>query len=163
MKLICTIPKAEPAKPAFDYNMCYLNGFIRNLQRVIDSGNMDRDTLKRMAFYGVKYIAGNRETDDTERMLAFAAGVKRTIAALTPTELMGMFPVIKAYDGRRTESKDYFYSMERLKEHGLDTVIGNAVDDLLWDIGNLDLVLFTVRRMTLADELRRQDGQQGDG
>jgi len=161
VKLICT--KAEPAstKVEFDFAAHYIKGFIRNLQTFIDSVNTDRDALKRSVFYGVKCVAGNRKASDPQRMFCFAAGVKLAMMEITPAELITIFPIIKTYDGDRTESKDYFYSIDRLKEHGLHTIIGDAVDNLLWNIRNRDLELFTVRCMTLADEVRRMEGKPG--
>ncbi len=161
VKLICTTVEPIQFKVEFDFATHYLQGFIRNLQQFIGSGNIDRDALKRSVFYGVKYVAGNIKANNSQRMLGLVTGVKVAIAELTPAELITIFPITKTYDGDRTKSKDYFYSIDRLKKHGLQTIIGDAVDDLLWDIRNLDLELFTVRCMTLVDELRRMEGKPG--
>ena len=161
MKLIRTIAKPTSQKPAFDYAVHYINGFIRSMQRYVDSGSTDRDALKRSVYYGVKYVAGNQKTEDPKRLIGFAAGVKLAIAALTPAELITIFPVHKSYNGLRTESKDYFYTMDELNAHGMQTDIGYAVEDLLWDFRNTDIEFFTIRCMGLIDEIRRMDGQLG--
>ena len=161
MKLIRTAVKPASQKPAFDFAGHYINGFIRNMQRYIDSGNTDRDALKRSVYFGVKYVAGNQKTEDPKRLLSFAHVVKLAIAELSPAELIAIFPVQKAYNGQRTESKDYFYTMDQLNAHGMKTKIGDAVDDMLWDFRNLDIEFFTIRCLGLIDEIRRMDGQPG--
>ena len=161
MKLIRTVAKPASQKTAFDFAWHYINGFIRNMQRYIDSGNTDRDALKRSVYFGVKYVAGNQKTEDPKRLLSFAHVVKLAIAELSPAELIAIFPVQKAYNGQRTESKDYFYTMDQLNAHGMKTKIGDAVDDMLWDFRNLDIEFFTIRCLGLIDEIRRMDGQPG--
>ena len=161
MKLIRTVAKPASQKTAFDFAWHYINGFIRNMQRYIDSGNTDRDALKRSVYFGVKYVAGNQETEDPKRLLSLAHWVKLAIAELSPTELVAIFPVQKSDSGLRTKSKDYFYTMDRLNVHGMQTVIGDAVDDILWDFSSLDVELFTVRCMGLVNEARRRDGKPG--
>ena len=163
LKLIRTVAKPASQKPAFDFAWHYIKGFSRNMQRYIDSGNTDRDALKRSVYFGVKYVAAtsNQKTEDPKRLLSLAHGVKLAIAELSPTELVAIFPVQKSYNGQRTESKDYFYTMDQLNAHGMQTQIGDAVDDMLWDFRNLDIEFFTIRCMGLIDEIRRMDGQPG--
>jgi len=161
MKLIRTMARPVSQKLAFDFAVHYINGFIRNMQRFVDSGSADRDALKRSVYYGVKIVAGNKKTEDPKFLIGFAVGVKLAIATLTPAELITLFPIHKSYSGLRAESKDYFYTMDRLNVHGMQTVIGDAVDDILWDFSNLDIEFFTIRCMGLVNEARRRDGKPG--
>ena len=43
----------------------------------------------------------------------------------------------------------------------MQTKIGNAVDDILWDFRNTNIELFTIRCMGLIDAIRRMDGKPG--
>lgn len=161
MELVRSIPKPADKKPEFDYLDHYLGGFIRNLQKFVDSENIDRDALKRAAFFGVKYVTFKQEPDDMDRMLQLTWGVRGVIAGLTPAELVTIFPVTKTFDGDRTESKDYFFTMEQLQAHGMDKPLGEAVHEMMWDYRNLSIEMFTLQSMTLIDKRRRMDGKPG--
>ncbi|RJW38684.1 hypothetical protein DXC92_19010 [Clostridiales bacterium TF09-2AC] len=64
-----------------------------------------------------------------------------TIGRLTPMGLLRLYPVDKEYDGKKWGTKDYFYTMERLRRLPADKPIGDAQDVacLLWDYQNWDL------------------------
>ena len=70
------------------------------------------------------------------------------IGRLTPQKLLQLYPVTKEYDGSDGTAKDYFYTMDRLKQWPPDKPIGTAqeVACLLWDYQNQDLeiMLFAV-------------------
>lgn len=67
--------------------------------------------------------------------------VMETIGRLTPMELLRLYPVTKEYDGEKWGTKDYFYTMDRLRRLPADKPIGDAQDVavLLWDYQNWDL------------------------
>lgn len=68
--------------------------------------------------------------------------VMETIGRLTPMKLLRMYPVTKEYDGEKWGTKDYFYTMDRLRRLPADKPIGDAQDVavLLWDYQNWDLM-----------------------
>ena len=72
---------------------------------------------------------------------------------------MNIFPITKDYDGHKYAMKDYFYAMDKCKEHGLDKPIGNSFE-FLWDYHNVCIGGFVVNYMsTLSDATRELTGQ----
>lgn len=77
------------------------------------------------------------------------------IARLTPKQLMYMYPITKEYDGERWGTKDYFYTVERLKRWPEDKPIGDAQDVacLLWDYQNWDLSFMLLQWQNVIGDL----------
>ncbi len=161
MELIRTAPNIADKKPEFDYELHYLKGFIRNLHGVADSNAADRDAIKRAAFFGVKFFGVAREDGDSDLLMKNSFSVVALMALLTPAELVTVFPITKTFSGERTESKDYFFTMAKLQEHGMGNAIGGAIENILWDFMNPGIQHFTIRRMGLVDQLRRAEGKPG--
>lgn len=74
--------------------------------------------------------------------------------------LIKIFPVDKIYDGDKWGCKDYFYTMDVLKEKGLDNAVGrDGVFDLMWDYMNKDLREVTVFFMSCMSAMyKKQTG-----
>ena len=111
----------------------YMKAFDRKVVAIYDGSDLKhcRDNLKRAVFYAVKYFSLERidRRHSTEpRTLGqvntdfnFLESVKMLMRQLTPREMMSMFPIEKEYDGEKFGCKDYFYTMEKLKDFDLDT------------------------------------------
>lgn len=155
--------ETAPRQPRISLAAKYIQGYIRSVKAWTD--NTDSDAIKKIIFYGVKFIARggfNPQTESEVRdLFQLSVLIRETIGKLTPRQLSQIFPVHKTYSGQRTESKDYFYTMEVFEKHGMDTVIGDSVNEILWDCTNIDLTLFNVETMGYVDTLRRIDGQPG--
>lgn len=74
--------------------------------------------------------------------------------------LIKIFPIDKTYDGDKWDCKDYFFTMNVLKEKGLDNAVGrDGVFDLMWDYMNKDLREFTVFFMSCMSAMyKKQTG-----
>ena len=71
--------------------------------------------------------------------------------------LIKIFPIDKTYDGDKWGCKDYFFTMDVLKEKGLDNAVGrDGVFDLMWDYMNNDLREFTVFYMNCMSAMYKQ-------
>lgn len=81
--------------------------------------------------------------------------VMETIGRLTPIELLRLYPVDKEYDGKRWGTKDYFYTMERLRRLPAGKPIGDAQDVacLLWDYQNWDLTELLLQWQNVLGDL----------
>lgn len=81
--------------------------------------------------------------------------VMETIGRLTPMELLRLYPVTKEYDGKKWGTKDYFYTMDKLKKRPADKPIGDAQDVacLLWDYQNLDLTWLLLQWQNVLGDL----------
>jgi hypothetical protein len=116
-----------------------------------------------MVFYGIKYIIKEEEIIDKDILgyqFQFIKVIREAISQLTPSELTTIFPVSKTYDGKRWETKDYFFTMDMLKEIGMDIPIGDKVDDLLWDYQNIDITLLNVTTLSIISNLRQLEGKK---
>lgn len=141
----------------------YQNAFISNIKQ-IDLDNPDRDTLKKLIFYGVKMINAKMETQTTtydETILAFqfTESVQGMMGTLTPAEFVNIFPVAKEYDGRKYGTKDYFYTMNHMKSLP-DRPIGDikSVMKFLWEYHNWEINRFSVNVFSCMDNLRKMEG-----
>lgn len=150
-------------KPKPDYKSLYENAFYRKIDEFKEK--QDWQLSNQIVFYGVKYLNLIREDCNTreklEAWLRFSGIIKSMMGLITPTELIQIFPITKDFDGSRWECKDYFYTMEKLREHGLDEPIGEAIEELLWDYMNPHTRNFTVNILSIVDDLRRLDGEKG--
>lgn len=151
-------------KPKPDYASLYINAAIRSAERLKEAPN-DKQAKLRAIFYGVKLIV---ETGGEQKSLEEVQGrfwiiesIKERMKEITPRELMQMFPVEKVYDGQKWGSKDYFYTMDVLRKHGLDKPLGENVEEILYDYMNRDTMEFTVATMSAISAMRRYNGEKG--
>ena len=112
----------------------------------------------RSVFYGVRYVVAAMRGRPASKELI--GRVVDLIGQLTPRELLQIFPVEKTYDGERWEAKDYFFTMDVLRKHGLDKPLGKNVLDVLWDYTNIHVRLFNVAMLNAVDALRLMEGQE---
>jgi hypothetical protein len=101
----------------------------------------------------------NMSEEEINWYFYLAGFAKNYISQLTPLKLTQIFPVTKTYDGHKYETKDYFTTMDELNKIGMDDVIGDQVDGLLWDYENRHVRKFLVFKMSVVDALRRFQGQ----
>lgn len=148
--------------PPIDRSGIYLNGYIRTLETIkLNPGN--KDAIRRAVFYGVHFVNSykNQEPEMADALWDLIEYTNLCIGRLTPREFITIFPITKTYDGDRWQSKDYFYTMNAMKEFGLDAVIGDKVHELLWDYMNIKVQIFTVNTLSLMDRIRRAEGKRG--
>ena len=158
LELIAGRKKEKP-----DFVKLYSNAMTRTLERQKEAPE-DKQANLRAIFYGVKLIGvtdnRNLSAEGAYSRFWLIESIKASMGKLTPQELMQMFPVRKVYDGERWEVKDYFFTMDVLRQHGLDKLLGGAVDDILWDYMNRDIGQFVIASLGAIDELRRHSGEQ---
>jgi len=138
---------------------------LQVIQNTNDEELEDRTIIKRLAYYAIKSFTTNPVLQNVDNILlrelvesyyTISNCYKLIISALTPNELMEIFPIEKRYDGYRYQTKDYFYTMDKLKKIGLDTPIGENIKDLLWCYTNSELFEFDVRAFELASRLYKE-------
>ena len=155
------IPGGKKEKP--DYVVLYCDAMLRTLERLKEAP-ADKQAKLRAIFYGVKLIGvtdnRNLTEEEAERRFWMINSTQAMMKAITPIELMQMFPVKKAYDGQRGDCKDYFFTMDVLRQHGLDKPLGEAVNEILWDYMNQNIMAFVVASLAVMDELRRHNGEK---
>lgn len=153
-----TLHKTEP-KQTLDLCQIHLEATFRCMQRFEDTG-VHTDLLK-IVNHGVRAAKGLMKRLGPQLLFWFCESVKDYISLMTPMELMQVFPIDKEYDGERWQSKDYFYTLQVLRNHGLHTPIGEQVTELLWDYMSHHMRFFMVVLMGAASDLKRE--QTGTG
>lgn len=114
-----------------------------------------QEEMMKLALSGVKYVNacdelvsehskledGHVESmKETKEMFGLLDGLMGVIGKIQLKNLIKIFPVDKNYDGEKYGSKDYFFTMDVLREKGMDTCVGKEnVFDLLWDYENSEL------------------------
>ena len=116
---------------------------------------IENQNLKNTVYWGIRHIK-----EFTENSPQYPAALMYLIEKLTYREFMNIFPIEKSYDGDKWECKDYFSTMDYLKDKNLDDVIGENAFDLIWEYWNDDVIEFGVEYMVfLSRERRKQTGK----
>lgn len=124
------------------------------------------DDLIRYIYLAVKVYGKENRTEfnhakayksclEIEKRYQELKQVMDTIGRLTPMELLRLYPVDKEYDGKKWGTKDYFYTMDRLRSLPADKPIGDAQDVavLLWDYQNWDLAFLLLQWENVLGDL----------
>ena len=134
--------------------------------------DLSQDELMKVALCGVKYINYAIDIDATNHRLdkkyqtpfevkqnAFNMidALYSIIGRIKLKNLIKIFPIDKDYDGDKWGCKDYFFTMDVMKEKGLDNAVGrDGVFDLMWDYMNKELREFTVFYMSCMSAMYKQ-------
>ncbi|MBP1999720.1 hypothetical protein J2Z69_000739 [Paenibacillus shirakamiensis] len=132
-------------------------------QGFMEPNDIDFEKHKKLIFWGIKALADKKRTTTLEeahgRFIVMDM-ILGWIGALTPKQLMTLFPVTKDFDGNRYGIKDYFFTLNVCETHGFDQKIGDAFD-FIWDYCNHDISDFLIGFLTVTSSIRKFEGQQG--
>lgn len=125
--------------------------YLRNFIRILTEGlNTDDDRIKAF-YYLVKYIKSNKDLSEKDVQLTFVENL--LLAGVSTQKFMTYFPAEKVYDGHKWQTKDYFSTIEMVKQQG-DTI--KDVQEFLWDYQNLIITHYTVQKMCALSKVREQ-------
>lgn len=147
--------------PVVDYKGIY----FKALGRVIEQDLNNKDIVKRLVFYGIKYINKEQPCYHSEEELFSIINlihyINMGIGKLMPIEIMTIFPIKKIYGGKKTNTKDYFYAMDFLQHIGMNEPIGNdkKVMEFLWEYENKNTKFYLASIFTLLDEVKEYQGK----
>jgi len=155
----------KPKRRSIDKHVYYLNAFIRVLKESTENPGVYgiEPYLERMAFYGLKTVITSPEPTTKEEAVSdfeLISIVRSFMSRLTLRRFMNLFPIEKNYDGYKYEMKDYYSTLEAIEELGLqqNELIGDKLEDLLWDYMNDDIREFEVKSLTTISKIRRFEG-----
>lgn len=157
------------------WNRQYHNTVSSMFEKHKSLDDWSQDELMKVALCGVKYInyaididAINHRLDSTyqtpfevkQNSFNLIDAIFGIIGRIKLGNLIKIFPIDKEYDGDKYGCKDYFFTMNALKEKGLDNAVGcDEVFDLMWDYENRDLREVTVFYMSCMSAMyERQTG-----
>lgn len=148
----------------------YFRALGRLIEKTIDNVQgqepLDRAALIKLIFLSVKAFCAMKNDgltmDEAETRLNAMSDIMSYMATLTPTEFVRLFPIPKKYDGEKYSVKDYFSTIETLKEYPMDQEIGeDKIMEFLMEYYNPDIINFEVKKMSLISYIRRLNGQKG--
>lgn len=152
----------------------YMKAFSRELAIIsaYNDWNQCRDNLKRAVFYAVKYYgleridrrhsSEPRTLEQVKSDFSFLECVKMLMGQLTPGEIMSMFPITKEYDGEKYCCKDYYFTVEKLKDFDMDTPLGaEGLENFLWSYWNDDLFAFDAVSFSIISNMYRSQTGKG--
>lgn len=121
----------------------------------------DRD-LKKSIFYGIKYFVGvklNTEMTYRDFLLLFVTmqDLNSSIRELYIKDFINMFPILKEYDGKRYECKDYFSTTEYLSTLNTNDRFETEekIQEFFSYYYNNDIINYVVKQYLIVDKLRR--------
>ena len=122
--------------------------------------------IKKAIFHGIKFIKKiNYNEASFEELLKFNLEIEDLvvmISKITYNDFINMFPIIKEYNGHKWECKDYYSTMDFLKDKNLDSIIGlDNVQNLIFEYYNQDILVFGVNQMIVVDRIVRMMGDKG--
>lgn len=151
----------------------YLEAFIRLADKkldklTVDENEIEEDIVAQYVYLGVNVIQTMKEEKSTitkeysQSAFQLVETVIYAIGLLTPRKFMQIFPIDKRYDGEKYDRKDYFFTLDKMKEHGLDKRIGKEgeVFSFLWDYENHIIRMFLVKYMSIIGWERQFQGGQ---
>lgn len=128
--------------------------YLRILKELANKGiETEEDRLK--AFYHLaKYMTLKPEnSEEAESNFYITTIGDELLKGVSIEKFIQYFPIEKTYDGTRLEMKDYFSTVEALKEHGL--VIKDPFT-FLWDYHNRLIRFYVVARMGFMSRIHEQ-------
>lgn len=154
LKVIETKEKRVP-----NYEWIYLNG----IARCSSDEDYSKENIRKMIFYTVKFFTvvniDGYSREQLERLHTISCGMSEVMAAITPADLMTIFPITKTYDGERYQMKDYFSAMEAVNAHGLHEPFKTADNAraLLWEYWNRDIMEYQVKLMSIISAFNQME------
>lgn len=163
-------------------NECWERQYLSALEksctgRKCKISDLPQEELAKIGFAGIKYICSMRDVTRENMKLGIDKG--RTLAeeqvrftvfdsiftvlgCLTLRNFVTAFPIEKYYKGGKWEGKDYFSTMEVLKDMDWDKHIGrDELSELLWDYGNEELRHAYIEFTTSASAILRSQTGKG--
>ena len=156
--------KEETQKKIKEEKLKKQNIYFKAFARKIVSEKYE-DTLLAIV-YGIKYVnIFNLNTDlkylDFKRLFDTICLIKSLIRTVYIKDLITYFPIIKEYNGKKYECKDYFSTKEYLSTIDINSCMGEELDNFLWNYYNHDLMNFSIKELLVLDRLRKMDGMDG--
>jgi len=121
-------------------------------------------SVNKLALLGVKTMNSRDKpmAHSSTAVKRYLEGINIVIgmmACMKPQEFVSTFPPTKRYDGDRWQMKDYHSTMEAIREIPQDEMIGQHIEELLWDYMNPDVTELTVDLMKATSDMRRLEGK----
>lgn len=124
--------------------------FDKAIADLIKEDNSQND--KKLIYWGIRYLPiADESVEMKEKIISL---IELLMKGITYREFMNLFPIAKEYDGG-DDWKDYYYTIDYLKDFDLDSLIDNPLE-LLMEYNNHDIMFFNVEFMEVTSELSKE-------
>ena len=127
-------------------------------------GYENEPNKEKAVFYGIKYVSKVKLAEKDFRELLLLYSIVKDIMLLMEQiplkTIINMFPIIKEYDGKRFECKDYYSTLDYLKNKKMDEPLGDEIHMFFFEYYNNDIMNFSIKQILLLDQLRKYQNQQ---
>ncbi len=170
LRLIETPNQPEPENPLKpDYLQIYSRIIFEKLTEAIMLDYVAPEVRKQLIYCYVKEIPLRYNESgriiDRKALDGIYTTIKYTdylIGQITPRELTRIYPIAKSYDGNKYGTVDYFSTMEKLEEFGMDEPITeDKVMDVLFNYDNKHICEYVCTMLSVISGLRRCEGYPG--
>jgi len=160
---------SQPDQPEPDYLLIYSRIIFEKLTEAIMLDYVAPEVRKQLIYYYVKEIPlrynesgpimDRKTLDDLYTTIEYT---DHLIGQITPRELTQIYPIAKSYDGDKYGTVDYFSTMEKLEEFGMDELITkDRVMDVLFNYDNTHIRKYGCTKLCVISDLRRCEGHPG--
>ncbi len=160
---------SQPGQPEPDYLLIYSRIIFEKLTEAIMLDYVAPEVRKQLIYYSVKAmplkynesgrITNSQDLDDLYTTIKYTDYL---IGQITPRELTQIYPIAKSYDGDKYGTVDYFFTMEKLEEFGMDEPITeDKVMDVLFNYDNTHIRKYGCTKLCVISDLRRCEGHPG--
>lgn len=129
---------------------------------------MPQDILSRLVFCGIRYalsvedyIKIAKDMDgvaDARVWFEYLNVIFETMGYMTIKNFVTTFPITNDYDGEKYGCKDYFFTVDMLKQYDPEERIGQErVKDFLFDYQNMDIHRAVIMQMCYTSKLYQQE------
>lgn len=127
----------------------------------------DKADNKKTVYFGILYFAradaANLSTQQIFLAVTEMMEIKMLMQHISLQEIMQLFPIIKEYDGKKFECKDYISTMEYLSKKQMNECFETQedVDMFFWNYYNSDIMNFSIKETLFCSELLKRSGRKG--
>ncbi|MEG0694186.1 MAG: hypothetical protein RR440_00425 [Erysipelotrichaceae bacterium] len=129
-----------------------------------EAGTDVKANLIKMNHYALMYLKTMPNNYSYEQLKVYEEMmwlVRGLMRYMTIKELKQCYPIDKTFDGARWECKDYFSATELMSKYDENEVIGDDLDEVLWEHFNSTIMKAHVQMLCVMSEIRRSRGEQG--
>lgn len=129
---------------------------MREIETALSTEGFSSHDFSKLVFWGIKSLKTRIEMGSLEDEFYLYETIIILIEKMTPRQFINVFPIDKDYDGIKYDCKDYFYTIKKCNDHGLDNPITDAFD-FLWDYWNRETSRFVINYMAVMSDIRKKE------
>lgn len=133
-------------------------------KKIFEKAKNDVDVPK-IVYWGIVYYhylnIDSLSYEETKEAFYEIFRLEQLVGYLSFYSIFKLFPIDKDFDGHKYECKDYFSTMDYLKDKEFEKMICEYdVDDFFWNYYNSHIMGFQIKKMLIYDKLARFTGSE---